>query len=375
MIFQNRNFYIFGNGHQYNIIGALEDFLEKNDCAFRSVRFPLFKHENKVLTIEKVRKKERRKTKSFYLYPPLSYVFDPLITLFGRPLKNSILVSFNPMVSLILILKNVRKTNLIIHWHIDFTPIRFQYKALNYIYRAVDKFITIKSDLNVEISQFALVARQKLYQVELENKSLCVGVGIWEKEILQNKYNSHYEQNIIFIGNLRPGQGVEKIIEVAPKLRNQFHNLRIHVIGGGEFFDFYQDMAIRMQVNEIIRFYGELNQFEMEKLLEKSQLAFALYDCDNKSFSYYADPSKIKQYASKGIPTVVTNFSPYAEKLIQSKILMEAENLEKLVEATTLLFKNEEVWNAYSNSIIKFARMNTWENNFNRLKLSIQALF
>jgi glycosyltransferase involved in cell wall biosynthesis len=361
------NFFIVGNGYQYNIIGALEDYLKINNISYRSLRFPLFKKDNKIEIKSYKGFGDIKLVKISYLVPPLSYLIDPFIVFFSKLNRNLIAMSFNPILTFVLIFTKFIFNFRIIHWHVDFSPKRFQNRLMNYIYLNIDSFISKRVDLNIEISEQSLEARQIKYGYDLANKSKVIGVGIWLKDIKQNSFKVQGQHSIIFIGNLRQGQGIENIIQLAEYLARNRFDARIEVVGGGTFLDYYINMAKSTDAKSKITFLGELNYQEMEIRLANASLALAPYEVNDKAFSYYSDPSKIKQYASKGIPIIATKFSPLIVSMEKKGLLITAETVEEYFSNCKSVLENEKIWYQYSNKLIAFAKENSWEDKFSNL--------
>ena len=57
---------------------------------------------------------------------------------------------------------------------------------------------------------------------------------------------------------------------------------------------------------------------ELEERMRNSALAVAMYEKNKESFTYYADPTKIKDYLSMGIPVLLTDL-PYNAKEIEKE--------------------------------------------------------
>jgi glycosyltransferase involved in cell wall biosynthesis len=361
------NFFIVGNGYQYNIIGALEDYLKMNNISYRSLRFPLFKKDNKIEIKSYEGFGDIKLVKISYLVPPLSYLIDPFIVFFSKLNRNLIAMSFNPILTFVLIFTKFVFNFRIIHWHVDFSPKRFQNRLMNYIYLNIDSFISKRVDLNIEISEQSLEARQIKYGYDLVDKSKVIGVGIWLKDIKQNSFKVQGQHSIIFIGNLRQGQGVENIIQLAEYLARNSFDAKIEVVGGGTFLDYYINMAKSTDAKSKITFLGELNYQEMEIRLANASLALAPYEVNNQTFSYYSDPSKIKQYASKGIPIIATKFSPLIASMEKKGLLITAETVEEYFSNCKSVLENEKIWYQYSNKLIAYAKENSWEDKFSNL--------
>jgi glycosyltransferase involved in cell wall biosynthesis len=96
-------------------------------------------------------------------------------------------------------------------------------------------------------------------------------------------------------------------------------------------------------------------------LLKTASIGLAPYKDLPDSFSIYADPSKIKNYAQFGIPFVMTNVPKVSSEFRSHKIgVVVDDNLDDLSAAALNLLELEGLWKEQSDSIFKYAKSITW---------------
>jgi glycosyltransferase involved in cell wall biosynthesis len=103
----------------------------------------------------------------------------------------------------------------------------------------------------------------------------------------------------------------------------------------------------------------------VESMLFECGIAIAPYFPDDKnSFSYYADPGKIKVYLGCGLPIVITDVPPIAKELYRTKAGLISE-----YDVSDMADKIQEIWNEKNYLIFrehskKLGMQFSWKNIF-----------
>ncbi len=270
---------------------------------------------------------------------------------------------FNALIGVLL--KKLGRINKVIFYTIDFVPKRFDNKLLNKIYHLIDKYCVLNSDEVWNLSPRMAIARKKLYGIKSNNQKV-VPIGVWLNEMPKVKKLKNVKQ-LVFVGHLLKKQGVQLVIESIPLIIKRIPNFRFLIIGGGEYFSELKRLVNKLKIQDYVIFTGPIyDSVKINKLLGQSHLGIAMYNKRFDSFTYYADPTKIKTYLAMGLPVLLTDV-PYNAKLIEKEkcgLIIKydkknlSENIIKLLSDDKLLMK-------YSRNAKKFIKKYDWNKIFN----------
>jgi len=355
------------NGSQYNIAGAVSDYASHLYSEVVMIQNPLLREFSNMRSTVKLKNGSRvRKSNRKSMQPPLSYVFD-----FFNPnfLKSSdVVISFSShLTPFLIMLKKMGRFGYVIHWNIDFSPVRFGNSGINGIYNYLDKLSYKYSDIQVDLTEKAAEARSNRHG-ETRNKHIVIPVGIWKKDLTTTRSENFQQQNIVFLGNLAPRLGIELFLKSISIVLKSEPNAKFHVIGSGDCM-----IELRTQFESFERdgrliWHGNKDESGIKSVLSKSMLALAPYLKDTQSFSNYADPSKIKHYLQHGLPIVMTNVPPISKTLFQKHIAIEVDDNElSIANGIVNILKNQLKWTDMAKNSSELAKEFTWERNLSML--------
>jgi glycosyltransferase involved in cell wall biosynthesis len=233
---------------------------------------------------------------------------------------------------------NIKK---LIFYTIDYVPQRFPNPLLNWCYHAADRIACRYADRLWVLSPRMNIQRKK-NGIKPEHIAptvlLPMGANIDRiKPLPLSKITRH---QLVFVGHLLKKQGVQLVIEILPTLIKKIPDVRIVIVGQGEYENTLKKLADTLGVSAAIRFLGFVEKHtDVEKLLCKSAIGLALYVPTADNYTYFADPGKPKIYLGCGLPTVITAV-PHIATVIHNaqagfKIAYRKHDLE--IALTTLL--------------------------------------
>lgn len=371
------------NGFQYNVSGAVGDFLAKEFASSRLnvklISTPLFASDKRTIRIQ--RYVEGLKTKeTFYWLPvnaPFSYVLDPLVTAIA--LKSQIAITFSPHFFLFAyFLKKIGLIKFVIHWSIDFSPRRFGFSFLEKIYRYLDAKAFLHSDLHVDISSYSLEMRRSMYESKnqfIESNHLIVPVGIPDESINPIPISNFSLKRVFFLGNLTDNVGIETFIEVAKIVCQHDPSTSFHIIGDGPRKNIAVDLVKQYEIGDNVTFYGALDRLDFETLLKTASLGLAPYRDSKNSFSRYADPSKIKNYMQFAIPFIMTNVPLISQDYREAGIgVIVPDSISALCSSTLSLLSKESLWLEQHKTAIEAAEDFTWSRVLGEFAKRLEGL-
>ncbi len=202
----------------------------------------------------------------------------------------------------------VKKT---VYYMIDYTPARYKNRFINGLYYFLDRTASYGSDAVWPLCERTIGGRfddgrlaedrVKWYAVPYGNHS----AGTAGK--LRHDMNS-----IVYMGGIEKNKGAELIIEIGKFLRDKNSGIRLTVIGGGTGVKEFREKLTAHGLENVIDYKGYIEKFDdVLDILIKCGIAIApYYPFDKNSFTYYADPGKIKTYLGAGLPIVLTAVPP-----------------------------------------------------------------
>ncbi len=372
----------FCNGFQYNITGAVKEAIS-SDGYFRhmqviSISTPLFKHDPRKFSVEALfsPRKNLLKLRFPYLSPPVSHFLDPLFAF--ASIGCHTFLSFSPQVTILAIfLKRLGLVSNVVHWSIDYSPRRFNNPILERIYRFFDKISFLHSDIHVDVSNAALEARSLIYGRGSITNNLrrVVPVGIPDGALEKIPAANFFLKRIFFLGNLTSTVGIDTFVMVCKQINVLEPDATFHVIGDGLEYEKSRTLSTELGIENKFQWYGNLNKEDFEPLLKTASLGLAPYKKCSDSFSVFADPSKIKNYAQFGIPFVMTDVPKVSIGFINQNLgTIVSGSLDELEKGILDLMRDQELWNEKSERIFEYAKSITWSTVMKEIIEDLKAL-
>ncbi|QEC46242.1 glycosyltransferase [Baekduia soli] len=294
--------------------------------------------------------------------PPLTYPFDPLVP-FGRE-PVDVWFGFDTISTARGLARRSRsRAGQVVHWAVDFVPDRFGPSSpLTRAYDALDGFCCRRADLRVEVSQAALNARtERLGLGAAAAPALSVPIGLWADEARRTTETAHEHHRAIFIGHLVERMGVATAIRSIATLRQRGAELPLDIVGRGPEREALELLARELGVGDLVVLHGFRVGPELEERLADASIALAPYQDDGRSFTQFADPSKLKAYLAAGLPIVLTPVPPNADELAQAGAAdVVADDPTAFADAMARLLADRTLWLDRRRAALEHARSYDW---------------
>lgn len=235
------------------------------------------------------------------------------------------------------LLKKLGYVDAVIFYTIDYVPIRHPNPWINAFYHAIDRCCFKAADAVWNVSTRINEGRlSNGYKTVARKNVQVVPIGVWPSEpslcVVPRKKNQ-----IVFIGHLLEKQGVQYVLDAMPLIIAEIPDIVFLIIGGGEYEAALKAQVERLGLQPHVVFTGWVkNRAEAERLLEESELALAPYDKALDTFTYYADPTKLKDYLTCGLPIILTDVPHNAYDIQEKKcgvvVELSAESIAKAVK-------------------------------------------
>jgi len=219
------------------------------------------------------------------------------------------------------ILRSLGFVKKVAYYVIDYNPRRFENKVLNMVYHKIDQFCVKQADETWNLCPRMEEGRREYFNFEGGNQK-TVPVGVWYDRYPRKAFSDIDVHRVVFIGHVLKKQGIQYVISVIPEIIKDIPDFSLLVIGDGPYLPELKKLGNDLKISPHIEFKGYIEDHgEVEELVSKCALGIALYDKydedGNLSYTYFADPMKIKVYLAAGIPVMTTDV-PYSSAPIQT---------------------------------------------------------
>ena len=304
---------------------ALRDHLiKKNTKKILFIQLPLVDQRTSYSTIyvngKKNTESHLRRGINFGL---VDYALDFLwVIFFGYKFgKAQLFVGIDPLNAVIgIFLKKIGRVKKVIYYGIDFVPIRFENKMLNYLFHLLEAYCVRNADEVWNVSDRIKEGRFEYLGLDpVLYPQKTVPIGIYSK----NRIVSKKTNRIVFIGHLLKKQGVQEVLRAVPLIVKKIPNFRFVVVGGGEYLSTLEILSKKLNIEKYIDFKGWIKDKSLlDSILSQCDIAIACYEPEKeklRNFTYYADPTKIKDYLNSSLPVILTEVPTNAAEIAQKE--------------------------------------------------------
>lgn len=271
-----------------------------------------------------------------------------------------------------LLLRKMGKVEQVIFYSIDFVPMRFQNALLNKIYHKIELFCIKHADECWNVSPRIAQGREKFLHLSQQTyPQTVVPIGIWNNDIKKRSFDQIKKQQVLFMGHLLEKQGVQLVLEAIPAIVKKIPEFHFLIVGGGEYMQALQQQVERLQIETYVTFCGWITErATIDAMMSESAMAIATYMPEKEqlyNFTYYADPTKLKDYLGAGLPIILTDISYNAKEIAEKKCGIVVSYTKKdITEAIITLLKNEKMLQMYRKNAEKYAQSFDWETIFDK---------
>ncbi|MFA6919224.1 MAG: glycosyltransferase [Patescibacteria group bacterium] len=274
-----------------------------------------------------------------------------------------------------IILKKIGKVKKTIFYTIDYVPERFRNKFLNNFYHWLDKICVKYADETWNLSQRMAEGREKIRGLnqKIYNRQKIVPIGVWFDKVKRLPFDQINKRQLFFLGNLSENSGVHLVLDAICEIVKELPDFHFLVVGGGEYEKKLRDQVVTLNLEQYITFTGWIkDRNRLDEIMADSAMAIAMYNGEVKMLTYYADPTKLKDYLSAGLPILLTNIPHNAQEIQNKKCGFIVEyNKDAVVQAILSLCKDEDTLRQYRDNAINYSRQFDWniifKNNLERV--------
>lgn len=271
-----------------------------------------------------------------------------------------------------LFLKKVGIVKKVIFYSIDFVPIRFPSKLLNYIFHKIEIICVQYADEVWDLSPRIAKGRKIFLGISnYKYKRKIIPVGIWNDNVKRLPFEKIKKFQLLFVGHLLEKQGVQLVIDSIPKILEDIPNFQFLIVGGGEYKYALEKKVKELHIENHVEFRGWVNNRDvLDNLLSQSACAVATYKPEKQklyNFTYYTDPTKLKDYLGAGLPVILTDVSHNARDIKNKRCgVVVSYKKGEIAKAIVTILKNEHMLKEYRKNALVFAKQFDWEKIFDK---------
>jgi len=269
-----------------------------------------------------------------------------------------------------LVLRKLGKVEKVVYYSIDYFTNRFDNKILNKIYHLIDKLCVKYADETWNLSPMMALARQKYSHMDRKifNRQLTVPVGVWVHKVKRKRFSEINRKKIVFIGSFLPLMGIDLILKAIPIIARKIPDIQLDIVGGGPEDEPLRQFTANLKMDKNIRFYGWVSEKErLEKILSDAAVGIAPFNTlilDDQVRN--ADPAKLKDYMSWGMPVIVTDAIVNSKQIENARCgIVIQYNVKELADAVIKLLLDEKLLKEYRRNAIRFVEQFDYERIFN----------
>lgn len=261
-----------------------------------------------------------------------------------------------------IVLRALGRARTVVYYVIDYTPRRFSNPLLNRLYHWVDRFAVRHADQVWNIS--ARIAEVRRRQGLPETRNHVVGVGVDLGAVGSAEQRRMHD--LVLVSHLTEDKGVQLAIQAMPLIRKRVADSRLLIIGTGPYAAELGRLAQAAQLGDAVRFLGPMTRQQLFAFLPACGVALAPYVESAASITYYADPTKPKEYLACGLPVVITPVPWIAEAIATHPMgACVPYDAEALADAVVRLMSDGELYARCRANARRFTENLSWEKIYN----------
>ncbi len=169
---------------------------------------------------------------------------------------------------------------------------------------------------------------------------------------------------LLYQGVILPGRGLKIIFDVL----NRLTDCILVILGDGEYIDYYKSLAKDKGVDNIVYFFGKIEQSELLNFSSGADIGLALIENISLSY-YYALPNKLFEYIYCGLPVIVSNLPQMKIIVDKYKVGMSVDpnNIDEIVININNILSNLNLRNTLKQNCLNAACELNWNEEIKKI--------
>ncbi|MCX8093650.1 MAG: glycosyltransferase [Candidatus Goldbacteria bacterium] len=265
-----------------------------------------------------------------------------------------------------IILKKLGKVKKVYYYIIDHMDRRFKNPFFNFLYNLIDGIACKNSDIIWSLSHRIQDAKNKRFKLKAE-KNIVVPVGVELEKIdtftMDEKLS---KKTMVFMSMLDETKGVDMMIEAMKDIVKAVPTAKLLIIGTGPYEGKLRELTEKLGLTKCVEFLGVMDHDTLFKFIPHERIGIASYKNERNSYTYYADPTKPKEYLACGLPVVITDVPWIAEEIRNRPMGVACQYFkEDIVRACIKLLKDDAFYLICLKNAIEFTANLSWDKIYN----------
>ena len=204
-------------------------------------------------------------------------------------------------------------------------------KCISFIYEKAEKFICSRLNCAVTATPFIRDIFSKYNQNSIDINNFPILGELESKNEIVKK------NQVCYVGGIKPIRGIYNLVEAMNYVKND-----VKLCLAGDFVDGVNlEKLSRFGNLEKIEFKGFLNRTQVQKLLNESIAGVVTFLPVSNHIN--AQPNKMFEYMSAGLPVIASDFPLWKEIIEQNKcgICVNPKDSKKIAESIDYLFEHQ----------------------------------
>lgn len=266
-----------------------------------------------------------------------------------------------------IILKWFGKVDKVAYYIIDHTPRRFANPVFNWFYESIDGFACKNSDYIWSLSRRIAEAKNTKFKLKGTN-NLVVPVGVeLDKVDSFTVEEKTAKKTMILMSMLDETKGVQLLIDSMRDIIKEVPAAQLLIIGTGPYEPKLKEQAAELKLGESVKFLGLMDHDALFKFIPHHRIGLAPYINDANNYSWYADPTKPKEYLGCGLPLVITDVPWIAEEVAKRPMGVVCKyERASLAAACIKMLKDDDFYKLCLKNALEFAAGLSWIVIYNK---------
>jgi glycosyltransferase involved in cell wall biosynthesis len=157
-------------------------------------------------------------------------------------------------------------------------------------------------------------------------------------------------------------KGVDMMIEAMKDIIQEVPAAKLLIIGTGPYESKLKELTKNLGLTSCVEFLGVMDHDSLFKFISHERVGIATYKNELNSYTYYADPTKPKEYLACGLPVVITDLPWIAEEIRNRPMGIVCQYYkEDIVRACIKLLKDDVFYLLCLKNAIEFASNLSWD--------------
>ncbi|MHB8293851.1 MAG: glycosyltransferase [Acidimicrobiales bacterium] len=271
-----------------------------------------------------------------------------------------------------LLLRAVRLTRQSVFWIIDYSPRRFANPALNALFHAMDNIAALRSDetwnLAPRMAEAHLSKSVASFLRLGHNIQKVVPLGVDSVDDALIASAERRQHRLVFVGHILEKQGLQLVVDALPKLLTRFHDLDLVIVGDGPYLSQVRQRVFELGLEPAVTFTGFVqHDKDLVQILLGASIGLATYLHTPDTFTFFADPGKIKQYLAAGLPVCLTGVPAIAGELERRDCaIVVSPDSNSVADGLTFLLNDEPELERRRAACLSYASEISWQAVFDK---------